>query len=230
MTGDFHVYARAHSGTALGRALLHALSRSGTALDGPLLYARSRTVPRALAALCATAGLALWGAHGAGASVDPERLVPVVALAPLFAAAVIGTSLHTESDELDRTAARPWWRWRAVHLLALTALAAALLSVVALGQPSGFGPSAMLRNTLGAAGLTAAAAAVLGSRLSWLPAFGYAGAVYLGAAGPQRHAATVWAWPVRPGDEPGAWAVALAAFAVGGALYVVRGARGEARA
>ncbi len=227
MTGDIHPHARAQAGTALGRTLLYALSRSGTALDGPLLYARSRTVPRALAALCATAGLALWGAHGPDASPDPDRLAPVVALAPLFAAAVIGTTLHSESDELDRTAARPWWRRRAVHLLALTALAAALLSAMVLGQPSGFGPSALLRDTLGATGLTAAAAALLGARLSWLPALGYAGAVYLGAAGPRGRAATVWAWPVRPGDEPGAWAVALAAFTVGGALYVVRGARGE---
>ncbi|KOU67364.1 hypothetical protein ADK57_17180 [Streptomyces sp. MMG1533] len=193
-----------------------------------LLYARSRTVPRALVVLVATAGLAVWAAHGLDAYVDPERRVPVVALAPLFAAAVIGSSLHTASDELDRTAARPWWLQRLVHLSALTALAAALLSVSVLGHASVFGPPAMIRNMLGSAGLTTAAAALLGARLSWLPAFGYVSAVYLGSAGARGLVGTaVWAWPVQPGGERGAWAAALAAFAVGGALYVVRGARAE---
>ncbi|MER5217441.1 hypothetical protein ABT063_44715 [Streptomyces sp. NPDC002838] len=192
-----------------------------------LLYARSRTVPRALAVLLATTGLALWAVHGLDAYLGPDRRVPVVALAPLFASAVIGSSLHTASDELDRTAARPWWQRRLVHLLALTALAAALLSVAVLGHASVFGPSAMIRNTLGCTGVTAAAATVLGARLSWLPAFGYVSAVYLGSAGTHGRAVTVLAWPVQPGGETGAWAMALGAFVVGGALYVVRGARAE---
>jgi hypothetical protein len=212
VTADFHHYAR---------------SRSGTALDGLLLYARSRTVPRALAGLLVTAALAVWAADGLHAYVDPQRRVPVVALAPLFSAAVIGASLHTASDELDRTAVRPWWRLRTVHLLALTALTAALLSVAVLGHTTVFGPPAMIRNTLGCTGLTAAAAALLGARLSWLPAFGYVSAVYLGAAGAGGRATTVWAWPVQPGGGTGAWAAAAVVFAVGGALYVVRGARAE---
>ncbi|WP_257003945.1 hypothetical protein [Streptomyces sp. SA15] len=209
--------------------LLRARTRAhtGTAPAGLLLYARSRTVPRALAVLLATAGLAVWAAHGLDAYVDPDRRVPVVALAPLFAAAVIGSSLRTASDELDRTAARPWWQRRLVHLLALTALAAALLAVAVLGHPSVFGPPAMIRNTLGCTGVTVAAAAVLGARLSWLPAFGYVSAVYLGSAGTHGRAVTVWAWPVRPGGETGAWAMALGAFVVGGALYAVRGARAD---
>jgi len=202
-------------------------ARSAPALDGPLLYARSRTVPRALAALLTTAALAVWAADGLDAYVDPQRRVPVVALAPLFAAAVIGTSLHTASDELDRTAVRPWWRRRLVHLLALTALTAALLSVAVLGHASVFGPPAMIRNTLGGTGLTAAAAALLGARLSWLPAFGYVSAVYLGSAGAHGRSSPVWAWPVRPGGGTGAWTAAALVFAAGAALYVVRGARVE---
>ncbi|MEV0633571.1 hypothetical protein AB0I77_01050 [Streptomyces sp. NPDC050619] len=199
--------------------------------SGPLLYARSRAVPSALAVLLATGVLAVWAAHGLDAYVDPLRRVPVVALAPLLAAAVIGASLHTASDELDRTAVRPWWRVRLAHLLALTALAAALLSAAVLGHASVFGPPAMIRNTLGCTGVTVASAALLGARLSWLPAFGYVGAAYLGSAGAHGRAGTVvWAWPVQPGGDTGAWAVALAAFVVGGALYVVRGARAQGRA
>ncbi|WP_405613931.1 hypothetical protein [Streptomyces sp. NBC_00076] len=206
---------------------LRAGALTGTALDGPLLYARSRAVPRALAALLATAALAVWAADGLDAYLDPERRVPVVALAPLFGAAVIGTSLHSASEELDRTAVSPWWRWRLVHLLALTGLMAALLSVAVLGHTSVFGPPAMIRNALGSTGLTAAVAALLGARLSWLPAFGYVSAVYLGSAGAHGRSSTVWAWPVQPGGGTGAWTAAASVFVVGGALYVVRGARGE---
>ncbi len=194
---------------------------------GLLLYARSRAVPRTLAALAATAALAVWAAHRLDAFLDPDRRVPVVALAPLCAAAVIGTSLYSASDELDRTAVRPWWSRRLVQLLGLTALAAALLPVAVLGHVSVFGPPAMIRNTLGSTGLTAAAAALLGARLSWLPAFAYVSAVFLGSGGATDPAARVWAWPVQPGNQPAAWTTALTAFAVGGALYVTRGARPE---
>ncbi|MER7836435.1 hypothetical protein ABTY98_11090 [Streptomyces sp. NPDC096040] len=76
--------------------------------------------------------------------------------------------------------------------------------------------------------MTAAAAVLLGARLSRLPAFGYVSAVYLGSAGARGSAATVWAWPVQPGAQPGAWAAALGGFAAGCALYVVRGARAGA--
>ncbi|MDO0927686.1 hypothetical protein QQY24_20575 [Streptomyces sp. TG1A-8] len=85
----------------------------------------------------------------------------------------------------------------------------------------------MIRNALGCTGATAAAAVVLGARLSRLPAFGCVTAVYLASPGVRGRAGTVWAWPVQAGAQPGAWAVALAAFAAGSALYAVRGARPE---
>ncbi|MFE9018874.1 hypothetical protein ACFYNL_09930 [Streptomyces sp. NPDC007808] len=195
--------------------------------SGPLLYARSRTLPRTVALLVATAGLALWAAHGLDAFLDPERRVPVVALAPLAAAAVIGVSLHTASDELDRTAVRPWWRRRLVHLLALTALAAALLPWAVFGHMSWFGPPAMIRNTLGCVGLTAASAVLLGARLSWLPVFGYVSAVYVASAGLRGGSVPVWAWLVQPSGQADAWLVALVTFVGGGLLYLRRGARAE---
>ncbi|MEU2619784.1 hypothetical protein ABZ642_16905 [Streptomyces sp. NPDC007157] len=199
-----------------------------TSVRKPLvLYARSRTVPATLAALVATAAFAVWAAARLDGFLDPDRRVPVVALAPLLAAAVIGVSLYSPSDELDRTAVRPWWPRRLAQLAGLAALAAVLLPLAVLGHPETFGPPAVVRNTLGCTGVTAAAAVLLGARLSWLPAFGYVSAVYLGSAGARGSAATVWAWPVQPGAQPGAWAAALGAFAVGGALYVVRGARAE---
>lgn len=198
-----------------------------TGVRGVVLYARSRALPRTLTALAGTVAFAMWAAGLMNAYVDTYRRIPIVALAPLLAAAVIGVSLHTPTDELDRTAVLPWWPRRLAHLLTLTALAAALLPFAVLGDALAFGPPAMVRNLLGCTGVTAAAAALLGARLSWLPAFGYVSAVYLGSVGVRGRAVTVWAWPVQPGTQPGAWLAAGVAFVLGTGLYVVRGARPE---
>jgi hypothetical protein len=196
-------------------------------VNGALLYARSRAVPLALAALAGTAVFAVWAAGRMDTYLDPDRRMPIVALAPLLAAAVTGTSLYCASDELDRTAVRPWWPRRLAQLLGLTALTAALLAPAVLGGGLAFGPPAMIRNLLGCTGVTAAAAALLGARLSWLPAFGYVSAVYLASSGVRGRAVTVWAWPVQPGHVTGAWVAAGSAFLLGSALYAVRGARPE---
>ncbi|MGW2708345.1 hypothetical protein ACWC4J_05035 [Streptomyces sp. NPDC001356] len=196
-------------------------------MTGPLLYARSRALPATLAALAGTAAFALWAAGRLDAYLDPDRRVPIVALAPLLASAVIGASLYSASDELDRTAVRRWWPRRLGQLTALTALAALLVVPAVLGHADTFGPPAVIRNTLGCTGVTATAAVLLGARLSWLPAFAYVTAVYLGSSAPRGRAGTVWAWPMQPGAQPGAWAAALAAFTLGAALYAARGARPE---
>ncbi|MGV9454786.1 hypothetical protein [Streptomyces sp. NPDC003635] len=193
---------------------------------GLLLYARSRTLPQTLAALAATTVLAVVSAHALDSYLDPDRQVPLVALAPLPASAAIGTSLHSPSDELDRTAVRPWWRRRAIHLLTLTALATALLPLAVLASAQTFGPPAMIRNTLGCTGLTAAAAVVLGARLSWLPVFGYVSAMYLGISGTRGGGSLPpWAWLLEPEAGGAAWNTAAALFLLGGTLYVLKGAR-----
>ncbi|GGU74876.1 hypothetical protein GCM10010260_03480 [Streptomyces filipinensis] len=196
-------------------------------MNGLVLYARSRALPLTLAALAGTTAFAVWSAGRLDSYLDPDRRVPVVALAPLLASAVIGTSLYTASAELDRTAVRPWWPRRLAQLALLTALAAALLPLAVLGHTETFGPPAMIRNTLGCTGFTALAAALLGARLSWLPAFAYVSAVYMGGHGAHGRAATVWAWPMQPGAERGAWVAAVTLFALGAALYAAVGARPE---
>ncbi|MFJ3643290.1 hypothetical protein ACIPRD_26530 [Streptomyces sp. NPDC090108] len=194
---------------------------------GFFLYARSRAVPAALVGLAATAVLALWAAHGPDTFTAPDGRVPLVVLAPLMAAAAIGVSLRTASAELERTAVRAWGPRRLVQLVGLTAPAVALLSAAAPGHPGGFGTPEMIRNTLGCAGITAAAAVLLGSRLSWLPAFLYVAFVCPASQGTQGRAALLWAWPMQPGARPEAWAAAVAVFVVGAVLYAVRGARPE---
>ena len=196
-------------------------------MSGVLLYARSRAVPFTLAALVGTTVLAVWVAGRTDPGPVPDGRLPVVALAPLLAAALTGTSLYCAADELDRTAVRAWWPRRLVHLLALTAVAAALLPLAVPGGGPAFGPWAVLRNLLGCTGLTAAAAVLQGARLSWLPVFGYVGAVYLASGGVRGRAVTLWAWPVQPGDVTAAWLPAGVVFALGTALYAVRGARPE---
>ncbi|MFI0219655.1 hypothetical protein [Streptomyces lydicus] len=192
---------------------------------GYALYARSHALPRTVATLLGTAFLAAVCAHQLTAYLDPQRRIPVVALAPMFAASAIGTGLHQHSAELDRTAVRAAWPRRLAHLLALTALAAGTLALAVPGHAQEFGAFAMVRNLLGAVGITAVSAAVTGARLSWLPTVAYLSAVYLAGGHAAGRAATVWAWPVQPGPQPAAWACAALVFLLGAVLHAVRGPR-----
>ncbi|MCP3821737.1 hypothetical protein NLX86_27685 [Streptomyces sp. A3M-1-3] len=201
-----------------------------------MLYARSRRLPLTLGALAAISASAAWAAYGFqdGLHFDHAARFLVLTPAPLLASAAVGVSLYTHAEELDPTAGRPWWPRRLVHLLALTALAVGLLALAvgllahaAPGHPEQFGAPAVARNVLGACGVTAGAAAVLGARLSWLPMAVYAGAVHLAAPRTPGGFAAVWAWWTQPGPQAAAWGVAAAAFLCGGALYVWRGARAE---
>ncbi|MFJ2740302.1 hypothetical protein ACIO3O_11590 [Streptomyces sp. NPDC087440] len=194
-----------------------------------LLHARSRSLPLTLAALVATSGSAAWAADWIQGQpqFDHHARAPVIFLATLLVSSAIGTGLLTRSDELDRTAVRPWWTLRLLHLGALTALAAVLLALAVPGHPEAFGAPAMVRNTLGATGLAAAGAALLGARLSWLPMTAYGGAAYLAAPRTPGGSAAVWAWPMQPGPQGAAWTTALLLLALGGGLYVWRGARVE---
>ncbi|WP_406454760.1 hypothetical protein OG782_25715 [Streptomyces sp. NBC_00876] len=195
----------------------------------PLLYIRSRGLPRTAAALACVVLLAAWAADWLEDRPDFDHTarVPVLVLAPMLVSAAIGTSLYAAADELDRTAVHRWWPRRLLHLLALTVPAAAALALAVPGHPEAFGAPGMIRNVLGATGVAAASAALIGARLSWLPMTVYGGAVYLAAPRAPGGAASVWAWLMQPGPQTGAWAVALTAYALGAALFAVRGARPE---
>ncbi|MFF2994311.1 hypothetical protein ACFVTC_06950 [Streptomyces sp. NPDC057950] len=191
------------------------------------LYARSRAVPATLAALVCAALLTLWAATVPDVFLDPYRRVPLLSLAPLAASAAIGTGLHVYGRDLDDTAARPWWPRRLAHLLVLTALAAGTLALAVPGDAQVFGAVGMVRNTLGAVGVTALAAVLFGARAAWMPTMLYFSAVYLSATSPRMREATVLAWPVQPGPQLGAWSAALALYVLGAGLYAARGARPE---
>ncbi|MFJ8663952.1 hypothetical protein [Streptomyces sp. NPDC093795] len=191
------------------------------------LYLRSRALPAALAALVGTAAAAAWAARWLVSLPDFDHTarLPVVVLGPLLAAAAVGASLHTPSDELDRTAVRAWWPRRLAHVLAPTVLAAALFALALPGHTEAYGAPAAVRNTLGLVGVAAASAALAGARLSWLPPTFFVGVVYLAAPSEAGGAAQWWAWVTQPGPQAGAWTVAVVAFVTGAGGYAWRGAR-----
>ncbi|MFI0962169.1 hypothetical protein ACH4S8_12310 [Streptomyces sp. NPDC021080] len=191
------------------------------------LYSRSRGIPTTLAALACAGLLTVWMASRPDTYLDPDRRVPLVALAPLLASAATGASLHSYTRELDDTAVRRWWPRRLAHLLFLSALSAALLALAVPGHAQEFGAAAMVRNTLGAIGITAGGAVLVGARLSWMPTTLYFSSVYLSASSPRVNNATVVAWLMQPGPQHAAWAAGLALFVAGTALCAARGARPE---
>lgn len=202
-------------------------SAPGDRLRSLALYSRSRGIPATLAALAFATLLTVWMASRTDSYLDPYRRVPLVALAPLLAAAATGASLHSYTRDLDDTAVRRWWPRRLAHLLLLSAVSAALLALAVPGHAQEFGAAAMVRNTLGAIGITAGGAVLVGARLSWMPTTLYFSAVYLSASSPRVNKATVTGWLIQPGPQHGAWAAGVALFVIGTALCAARGARPE---
>ncbi|MEU5162457.1 hypothetical protein AB0G74_23010 [Streptomyces sp. NPDC020875] len=192
------------------------------ALSPLVLYGRSRGLPGTFALVTAVLLITAWTAprlvreHG---FEDPANRLPLILLAPLAVATIVAAGLHTHSAELDRTAARPWWRPRLLHIAGVTGAAAAGFTMALTGSPDVYGSPAAIRNLLGAVGLTLLTAAVAGAGLSWLPMALYTAVAYFvpitGGA---------WGWVNAPGWEPGAWTTALTLFATGTTTWLLRGA------
>ncbi|NLU79888.1 hypothetical protein HCA58_16145 [Micromonospora sp. HNM0581] len=192
------------------------------------LHLRSRGAPMFVAGVGVVTLLA-WAAGTWIASRPyfdgPAARVPVVALAPLLAALLLGPTLAGADEDLDRSTPLPWRAWRAGHLLVAAFVTAMALSVAGLRAPDTYGAHALVRNALGCIGLVAGGAVLLGGRLAWLPAFGYVCAVY--AAAPRQTSVVVaaWAWPIQPSTTTASWLTAATIFAAGTAGYVHGGCR-----
>ncbi|RQW99374.1 hypothetical protein [Micromonospora inaquosa] len=158
----------------------------------------------------------------------PAARVPVVALAPLLAALLLGPTLAGADEDLEHSTPLPWRAWRAGHLLVAAVVTAVALILAGLRAPDTYGAHALVRNALGCIGLVAGGAVLLGARLAWLPAFVYVCAVY--AAAPRQTSVVVaaWAWPVQPSTITPSWLTAATIFAVGAAGYVHGGSRASA--
>ncbi|MFD7650368.1 hypothetical protein ACFV5M_22355 [Streptomyces albidoflavus] len=183
-----------------------------------MLYARTRGLFTALATLIGTALAAWWFAEWL---IDTPRFgasarVPVIAMAPLLAAAAIVGSLHSCSSEIEETAARWIWLYRAGHLAIATAIYAVVLGVTVTIDHAAFGTYAMVRNILGFTGMAALVSILIGARLAWLPVMIYGTTTYLVAPRELHSGLTAaWAWPIQQGSEPAAWWAAMSLFATG---------------
>ncbi len=192
---------------------------------GQLLHLRSRALAQTLLSLAGVslaAGLALEWLTTLPSEEPLSRAFVTIAF-PVLAASAVGISLHSHSPDADRTASRRWWPLRTGYLLTMTALASVLMSLSVPGDPAEFGVAAMVRNTIGATGVTALFSTVLGARISWLPMFAYGGAALLVGPREPGGADALWHWLMQPGPQSGAWVSAVAAFAVGAGVHALRG-------
>ncbi|MEU4680922.1 hypothetical protein [Micromonospora sp. NPDC023737] len=158
----------------------------------------------------------------------PAARVPVVALAPLLAALLLGPTLAGADEDLERGTPLPWRVWRAGHLLVAVFVTAAALSLAGLRAPDTYGAHALVRNALGCIGLVAGGAVLLGAQLAWLPAFVYVCAIYAAAPRQTGTAVAAWAWPIQSSTTAASWLTAAMIFAVGAAGYVHGGSRAPA--
>jgi len=163
--------------------------------------------------LClAGAGAGQWLAARPTLDDATARLPVTVALA-VAAAVVLAGTLHSPADEIERTAPRPWQRWRASHATTLamigTVLVWPVLPVAVHGQ------AALLRNTAGLLGLALIAAVVVGPRPAWVLPLGYAAAVYLFEGLRDSPDRSVFAFLLQPGASRSALVAALLLLALG---------------
>jgi hypothetical protein len=197
-------------------------------MAGPRLHLRARG---ALFFAAGVVGVAAAGWWAADWLVHREWLggadarIPVVAAAPLLGAVLAATGLGGADEELERSTAVPWRRIRALHILAVTAVLGVALAMIGLWEPRTYGAFELVRNVSGYLGMVAGASAVLGARLAWAPAFGYAAVVYLAAPKPLRPETAWWTWPLQPWSASMAARTAAALFFAGIILYANFGPR-----
>ena len=148
---------------------------------------------------------------------------PVPALAPMLGAVLASAGLAGADEELERTAAVPWRRIRAAHIVLATAAASLPLVLTGLWAPHTYGAFELGRNTVACVGMVALSSVVLGARLAWAPVVAYV-AVVLTAA-PRDPETGWWTWPVQPWSAQHAAWTSLALFVAGMTLYARCGAR-----
>ena len=183
------------------------------------LYLRSRRVPMA-AALIAGIAVLMWAAWDLS-SKTREVGFPLLILTVLLMVAAVSATLAGPDDALERTAALPWARRRAVHVLAALALIAGLL-LLTLVTGARFTPyGVVLRDAAGLLGLTALGAATIGAAKSWFLPLGWTMiAVVYPLQGRWGELAT---WQSQAPDHKGA-AIVAAVFGIAGLIaYAVAG-------
>ena len=202
-----------------------------------ILYLRSRRVGWAALTVVALAAVSwagtAWLISRPEFEVDNSGVLkPLLVLATLAAACIVGAGSGSPFGDAERTGARSLQPLRFGHLAGLLLCAAVLLAVVLLsfdlrGSVWANPLYALLRNLVGLSGMTLLAARLLGARLSWaLPLF-FVMAAYLGARQPDDTYA-VWAWQMQPGRDGISWVFAAFLISIGLAVVCRYGARDPA--
>jgi len=184
------------------------------------LYLRSRRSPLALAvSIGAVAAVwSVWSAFTDRRDVSETLTVLTVALA---LAPMIPT-LAGADDALESSAALPWPRRRALHLIAcFVVVAAALACTRATG--AWFGPTwQVVRASAGLTGLIGLGAALLGTRLAWqLPISWAAVQVIFGARDGSIRSQVLY-WLVQPVNSRASAITAGLLFLSGVIAYTLR--------
>lgn len=202
--------------------------RSPAAVRLVWLHSRSRRVPSAAVALAVIA-VAFWAIltyHWTlGASGQTTAELPMILEGS--AAAVIAIAAHSPFGEPERATGRwlPFLRLGVV--LALCGLAIGLLALAAAiadgpGSYLDGGTLALIRNVLGMAGIGLIVSLVTGGLVAWAGPLAYVAiSEFTLIAG----YTTPLTWPARPPADRGGWIAAMAVFAVGLALFTIRGPR-----
>jgi len=193
------------------------------------LHLRSRQVPGALAALAGCA-VVLWTAltfhwwHGAGlAATELPMLIEGCA------AAIIVVTAHNPFGEPERATGR-WLPF--LRLGTALALCGAAIGLLALGAAAAYRPQASVyllsgvlgiaENVMGFAGVGLICSLVTGGLLAWTGPLAYMAICQFALVASYSEPLT---WAARPATDRGGWIAATVVFAIGLAVFTVRGPR-----
>lgn len=198
-----------------------------------ILFARTRRWGANGVAAAGSAGLILVCGPVAYA-VNPVGgyLVAVAAQVPLICAVTIQASLSPKRLVQERGSARELGRWRAVHVVLFTALAAIALGiagtqiVVPLGvMANGFsdlGSVALIRNLFALTGAALICAAMAGPSFGWILPFAWTILPFVFFSSPAGDPTGILTLIMQPDRSVVPWSAALAVWGAGFAVAVRR--------
>lgn len=207
---------------------------SGGIIRLMVLQARSRNLLAHLGALVLAAGLYLilrrWASFDAAGDWGEGEVLKqfaVVHVVPALLAGIIGMAVWSPFGETERVSAISLACLRAILLVALVGVAAA----VSVGFLSGWVArqegidltAVALRNLLGMTGMALLVGRVLDARLTWLAPVCWSVLVVLLAIRPGQQGVLDmpdWVWSVQPQTDTSSTLFALSLFLAGGAAFL----------
>ena len=204
-----------------------------------VLHLRSRGVPLSVALVIAVAALygllrgwAATGSNGGWGELEVIKQFALLQALPVLIAGIAAASTWSPFGEPERIAAMSLPRLRGLQLALLLALAVGCSAAWLLTWESrapGIDPAGVgIRNLLGMTGLALLAGRLIDARLCWLAPMAMAMLVFYRAVRTDAEIlwnGPAWVWSGRPDTDLASWAIAVALFIVGGALFLRDGSR-----